>query len=712
MSNVIINPYNFGIPFPNTYSLDFDSVDDFVSMGDVLDFDYTDAFTFSAWIKYTHEVASNAIVCKMETSGDYRGYEFFVTSDHKLRILFYHTGSNRLDQRGGTILTTDTWYHVAVTYSGGGAFTDIEIYLNGAAETLTKLGNNNITGTSVNAIPFQIGARNSVWDFFNGNIDEVSVWNTALSSSDISTLYNSGTPNNLNTALATTPVAWYRCGDSGTFFNSNWEIPEYTKIDNWSSHSFDFDGTDDTIALNCTPTTLGITNNWTISLWVNTSDITQSYMCYFSGAPAGLTSGVAIYQFSNNRIYAYVESYTWHIYTDKLDADTWYHVAFTDNGTTQTLYLNGVSQATSTRTYDLQTADNDFHIASANGSAYFVEAMIDGVSIFDAALDVATILSLYNAGEPNNLTLAASYTNGGGTDKSGDLQGYWRLGEDSYWNGTNWWTPDYSKNTLFSQKSFELDGVDECVKLIGGTSIDATNGLTMSFWVKLNTSAAWDYMISAGGGANSQLNLRWNAGGALTSWVSGGSYATGVTIGYDTWTHVVMTINYSTGDVTFYDDSNVSGTVLTWGSTYSTALLYTIGAQTQAGANPTNGFITQFSLFKSVFDQTAVNNLYNTGKPGDLTSLNPYIWLKLGGNESWDGSKWVIVDDGSLGADWESVNMEEVDLKFDSPTNPNAGLSDGMAIDDKINNAPDNINQGLSSGMDEVAPSGRSTDVP
>ena len=35
MSNVIINPYNFvsAIPFPNTYSLDFDGVDDFVDCG-------------------------------------------------------------------------------------------------------------------------------------------------------------------------------------------------------------------------------------------------------------------------------------------------------------------------------------------------------------------------------------------------------------------------------------------------------------------------------------------------------------------------------------------------------------------------------------------------------------------------------------------------------------------------------------------------------
>ena len=37
-----------------------------------------------------------------------------------------------------------------------------------------------------------------------------------------------------------------------------------------------------------------------------------------------------------------------------------------------------------------------------------------------------------------------------------------------------------------------------------GLNIDATNGLTLSFWVNLNVSAPWDYVISSGGsGADS-----------------------------------------------------------------------------------------------------------------------------------------------------------------------------------------------------------------
>jgi hypothetical protein len=61
MSNLII-PYlsNMGVqttpPFTNTYSLDFDGVDDYVDLGDSDDFSFgngtTDSpFSISAWIK-------------------------------------------------------------------------------------------------------------------------------------------------------------------------------------------------------------------------------------------------------------------------------------------------------------------------------------------------------------------------------------------------------------------------------------------------------------------------------------------------------------------------------------------------------------------------------------------------------------------------------------------------------------------------------------
>ena len=49
---------------------------------------------------------------------------------------------------------------------------------------------------------------------FVGNIDEVSVWSTALSSGDIASIYNSGTPTNLNDhSAAANLISYWRMGD-------------------------------------------------------------------------------------------------------------------------------------------------------------------------------------------------------------------------------------------------------------------------------------------------------------------------------------------------------------------------------------------------------------------------------------------------------------------------------------------------------------------
>jgi len=197
--------------------------------------------------------------------------------------------------------------------------------------------------------------------------------------------------------------------------------------------------------------------------------------------------------------------------------------------------------------------------------------------------------------------------------------------------------------TFFDDYSFEFGGGNTCVVFQPTLNIDATNGLTLSFWVKLNISAAWDYVISAGSsGVDSQLNLRWNAGGGLTSWIVGSSQATGINTGYGAWRHIVMTINYSNGDVKFYMDGVVSSTVLTFGSNYANAKLNTIGAYNSTGINPTDGLIDEVSVFRSVFDQTAITNLYNDGKPTDLTSLSPHVWIRMGDNAIYKSPQWLL----------------------------------------------------------------------
>ena len=99
-----------------------------------------------------------------------------------------HNGS--WEQLAGTTIanTSGGWYHVVLTFDDSA--NDFKLYVNGSvvAQNLGYSGSTNNNNSS-----FMIGNRNSSSNaWYNGIIDEVAFWNTELSSSAVSALYNSG----------------------------------------------------------------------------------------------------------------------------------------------------------------------------------------------------------------------------------------------------------------------------------------------------------------------------------------------------------------------------------------------------------------------------------------------------------------------------------------------------------------------------------------
>jgi hypothetical protein len=85
-------------------------------------------------------------------------------------------------------LTQEAWYHVVgVIDTVNGV---ISIYLNGNLDTSESIPH---TALKMNTDwPITIGKRQTGYGIFNGEIDEVSVWDRALSSVEVKVLYNSG----------------------------------------------------------------------------------------------------------------------------------------------------------------------------------------------------------------------------------------------------------------------------------------------------------------------------------------------------------------------------------------------------------------------------------------------------------------------------------------------------------------------------------------
>lgn len=696
-------PVSGGVtPFVNTKSLDFDGVNDFVNTNYLPPIAlYSSGFSLSAWIKPS-STTDETIIGQLSS-----GNRFY----WRLYGSFYWIGFGSWNDWTtiSSSVITGSWQYVVLTYNPSD--TTIRIYLDGVLEgsMVKDLSSFGVPDASLN-----IGASNST-GYLNGNIDEVSIWSTGLSSGDVSTLWNNGTPNNLNTALATTPIAWWRMGDSGTFFNSNWEIPEQTKIDNWSSHSMDFDGINDYVDCGDVDA-LDNVSTFTISVWFKLDGTGNNDTIFAKTTDAN--NRIDIIKHSNGILYFQLHNggngYLGVNFSDL----GWNHVAMVFDGSQGgtipaspyyqaglQCYLNGSKITTfntgsGTIPATTPTLSNNFLIGEYDVSAgYFLEGKVDELSIWSTALSSSDISTLYNSGTPSDLTTALGST----------PVNWWRMGESSNWNGTNWQLPDYSKNALFSQKSLNFDGVDDYISFgQDKTDLKPTGAFSLSLW------ANWDSVSGLRGlwqcGQNRGYMI-WSNGTTLqfyiytsSGWVANTS---SVTLATGQWYHLCATWDGSS-TTNFYVNAGTPTTSSVSDIDYIGTTDHDIGRYI---GNEFSGKLDNVAIFDTALEGTDITAIYNSGVPTDLSAESNLVayWTF---DDATFSTNWNVPDNSTNSNDGTSSGMVEVDLEFNTPTNPNAGLSSGMAIDDKVNNAPDNINQGLSSGMGETAPSGRSTDVP
>ncbi len=154
-------------------ALSFDGSDDYVDAGNI----NLDEFTLSAWIKL-NSVKDYTIIGK-----SYGTYQF--NTDYSGGLLLQRNSATPINYNAG--LSTGRWYHVAATFS---ASSGSILYLNGVSVS-SNIGDTAPTGQS--SVITKIGAKGSTpSNFFNGSIDDVRIYNHALSTTEVQNLYSQG----------------------------------------------------------------------------------------------------------------------------------------------------------------------------------------------------------------------------------------------------------------------------------------------------------------------------------------------------------------------------------------------------------------------------------------------------------------------------------------------------------------------------------------
>ena len=186
----------------NNYSMSFDGSNDYIDVGNDSSLAISSNFTISLWINQTTTTAFSYLFDKggAGSSINYRGG---INSSNQV---YFQINGNPLTSTG--TITNGTWSHIVLVKSG----TSMNIYIDNNAETPATAPATAYTGTENLEIGRQTGGAN----YLAGSIDEFAIWNTALTSTQVSEIYNA-TGTNLTKDLTTVSGSnlkyWNRMGD-------------------------------------------------------------------------------------------------------------------------------------------------------------------------------------------------------------------------------------------------------------------------------------------------------------------------------------------------------------------------------------------------------------------------------------------------------------------------------------------------------------------
>ena len=165
---------------PNS-AFEFDGIDDYIQINHNERLNIPGSISVSAWINSKDVTLSQRIVDK--TTVDYAdGFMIDLRPTGQIRFL---VGDSYVYQPHSdpVITLNDKWYHIVTVYDQ----TMVYIYINGQLnKAISKMGN-----SYLNNLPLRIGANSRLaGDFFKGKIDDIRIYNRAISADEVVGLYN------------------------------------------------------------------------------------------------------------------------------------------------------------------------------------------------------------------------------------------------------------------------------------------------------------------------------------------------------------------------------------------------------------------------------------------------------------------------------------------------------------------------------------------
>ena len=649
-------------------------------------------------------------------------------------VLYWYNGSASIIL--DVTLTENVWNHIVIVFDG----TTITTYKDGSNPVTTTI-------TAPSEIKF-----NTIGKFFpsnsnilNGELDQVCVFDYALSASQVSTLYGNNSAGYFQIgnpmALTPNPVVFYPLGDQDvqqTVDSTDWRIPN--QVAGAFSSVFTSGGAAPGTINLANPVPLG--SNKTVSFWFKLSSSASFAFAAFTAQ--GGDAGNCYYPYFLSSNSASLKWYVSDAYCGGTGflliggnggapgVDTWAHAAVVGDGSSIICYLNGaqVQQASSDRNATIQRL-----ITNPTQSIEF-----SNFSIFNTNLSLTgteSITSLYNNGTPPDLT---DYSN---------IIHWWKLNEKDTFNSAtgNWTIKDYigsnngtssnmtsaslvssdlpSVTSGYSPWAIDLDGIDDNFTIDNSSKDLNVENISISTWFFQDDSAAassypaiiingfsgsgssyWGLVMRPGNIVRAQLKLRDSNGNEAFV-----AQDITETITTDQWNHIAMTYDGTTlkGYINGVEETLslvTSAPGVTPIVTSSGPIIYSVpGMNSQdllIGKRGTDGFringkISNFAIWGSGLTSAQIATIYNNGIPGDISSLNPLAWWELGIMTGFNSGTWTAISNSDSNFTAVSTaNMTESDLVNGPGYSTNATGTSTLVLEKQ---APYSFNNALSENM-------------
>ncbi|PCJ03251.1 MAG: hypothetical protein COB14_00535 [Alphaproteobacteria bacterium] len=478
-------------------SIHFDGTDDYVTIADnaALSGGTNATLTWSFWFNPDSIPAGEAQLLTKSLSSENKDWEFAYKDGQTVRFYYENGSGNDAPCRCDTISTFNTgeWNLITATYDGN--TNALKMYVNGVLEstfTLTYDLPDTTGSVQIGQRSYAAGVNN-----FDGDIDDVRIYDRVLTSTEIAYLYASTKDLvghwTLDETSGTSVTEYSGNGNTGTFIGEAAVVSADGKIDT----ALTFDNSNDYVSISADATINDVfTGGGTIMAWIYPETYGEGgnygrILAKASGGSDGwhmhMDGGTGeAFAFSVNCVAAGNE--WWRTNTGTLQINEWSHVAVsmdTDNtANTPTMYVNGESVSyTSTgscTTFSSDSAEN-LLIGNMDNTARTFDGQIDDARIYGGTLSASEIKAIYQQ-----------------TQNYG-LVGHWKLDETS---GTSIADSSGNGNTgTFSGEAavvsvagkidtaLSFDGSDDYIGINDDDTLDfGTGDFSFAAWVNVPTS--------------------------------------------------------------------------------------------------------------------------------------------------------------------------------------------------------------------------------